>query len=240
MAVLDDEFWAGFLGVAATDWTKRGVFYRAHVGLKGYRGFWCFHRNDCVVVSAPAGWVGRLRELFFEWDQQRLMDAAALSQQLGAECDRTIGPAFQGCLVPRRFVPTRSTRVRKLESVDATAVERFKFECGSDWEDSGLEEATSYSHAYFDEDQITAMAAYRPWRDDAGDPCIITHPAFRRKGRGVAVASAVVSEALATGKLLLYQTLASNEGSVRIAFSLGYECYAHHVAVRLKHETPQR
>jgi hypothetical protein len=52
------------------------------------------------------------------------------------------------------------------------------------------------------------------------------------------VTSAVVAAALASGKLLLYQTLESNEPSVRIALSLGYERYANHLAVRLLNDAP--
>jgi hypothetical protein len=52
------------------------------------------------------------------------------------------------------------------------------------------------------------------------------------------VTSAVVSEALANSKLLLFQTLESNEAAVRVAFALGFERYANHVAVRLKRDAP--
>lgn len=82
------------------------------------------------------------------------------------------------------------------------------------------------------------MAGYRARREEVGDPCIMTHPTFRGGGRGAAVASAVVAAALSNGKLLLYQTLESNEASVRLALSLGYERYANHVAVRLRREAP--
>lgn len=45
-----------------------------------------------------------------------------------------------------------------------------------------------------------------------------------------------VAEALANGKLLLYQTLESNHLAVRIALSLGFDRYANHLAVRLNRE----
>lgn len=45
---------------------------------------------------------------------------------------------------------------------------------------------------------------------------------------------------VAHGKLLLYQTLESNEPAVRIALSLGCERYATHLAVRLKRDAPDR
>src|SRR4030095_4284593 len=92
--------------------------------------------------------------------------------------------------------------------------------------------------AYFDGKRITAMAGYRPWNDHAGDPCVLTHPDFRRRGDGTVVVSSVVAAALEERKLLLYQTLEANRGAVQIAANLGYEQYARHMAVRLKRESP--
>jgi GNAT superfamily N-acetyltransferase len=97
---------------------------------------------------------------------------------------------------------------------------------------------THHMAAHFDGKRITAMAGYRPWNDYAGDPCVLTHPEFRRRGQATAVVSAVVAAALDEGKLLLYQTLEANRGAVQIALNLGFEQYARHVAVRLKRESP--
>lgn len=237
MATRDDSVWAQFLGVEATDWDTPGVSYRPQVGLRGYRGFWCFRRKDRVVVSAPQGWVDQLQLLFSGWDQARLLHPPSLAEALGADLERCVGPAFQGCLEPAGFSQRQALQVRALVPADTDAVETFRRECGaSDWETSGLDEAGSWRHAYFDQKKITAMAGYRSRNEGAGDPCILTHPQFRGGGRGTAVANAVVADALSNGKLLLYQTLESNEAAVRMAFSLGYQRYASHIAVRLKRE----
>jgi hypothetical protein len=55
---------------------------------------------------------------------------------------------------------------------------------------------------------------------------------------GCATAIDLCGKALGDNKLLLYQTLESNTGAVRIAVKLGYEQYARHLAVRLKREEP--
>jgi len=189
------------------------------------------------VVSAPQGWVDRLQQSFAGWDQARLMDQTSLAEALGADFERSIGPAFQGCLEPASFTKRPAPQVRALVPADVDAVETFHRECGtSDWGSSGLDDARSWRHAYFDHEKITAMAGYRSRNEEAGDPCILTHLKFRGGGRGAAVANAVVADALSNGKLLLYQTLESNEAAVRTAFSLGYQRYANHIAVRLKRE----
>ncbi len=240
MGSRDDQFWAEFLGVDPSEWASTGVSVRAHVGLAGYRGLWCFRRGTRTVVSVPGGWVAPLSAKLERLGPDALFDESFLVELLDGDLERLIGPAFQGCLEPRRFRPTPSGDVRFIGRDDSAAVDRFRAECGAgEWEkSSGLDEVTNHMAAYFDGKRITAMAGYRPWNDQAGDPCVLTHPEFRRDGQGTAVVSAVVAAALEEGKLILYQTLEANRGAVQIALNLGFEQYARHVAVRLKRESP--
>jgi hypothetical protein len=167
------------------------------------------------------------------------MDPAALAAACGEDAERIIGPTFQGALEPARLIAPQHPLVRPLEPRDDAAVEQFRAACGQDaWESSGLDEAPVWRHALVEQGVITAMAGYRAWRDDVGDPCILTRPEFRGGRRGMAVAGAVVAQALANGKQMLFQTLESNQAAVGIALSLGYERYANHIAVRLKREAP--
>lgn len=240
MGIRDDRFWAEFLGVDVSEWASRGILVRAHVGLAGYRGLWCFRRGACTVVSVPAGWVASLSAALEQSDPDALFEEPFLVTSLDGDFEQVIGPAFQGCLETGRFQPTLSGNVRFIGHDDSAAVDRFRAECGAEeWEkSSGLDEVTHHMVAYFDASRITAMAGFRPWNDYAGDPCVLTHPEFRRRGHGMAVVSAVVAAALDEGKLLLYQTLEANRGAVQIALNLGFEQYARHVAVRLKRESP--
>ena len=236
MGVRDDRFWAGFLGVDPADWASAGVSVQPHVGLRGYRGFWCFRRKQRTVVSAPASWVPRLSEIIGGRSGEDLMLPAFWSRALPHDFERAIGPVFQGCLDGARFEHEPDRSVRPVDDADGLAVDTFRTLCGSDW--NMPDNADLWRHAHFEEGTITAMAGYRGWSDDAGDPCVITRPDARSGGRGAAVTSAVVAEALANGKLLLYQTLESNEPAVRIARSLGYDRYARHLAVRLTSNSP--
>ena len=85
MGRLDDVFWAQFLGIDSDEWNLPGISYRVHVGLSGYQGFWCFRKNDRVVVSVPSRWLERLEVLLSGWDQDRLMTCEALAEALGAD-----------------------------------------------------------------------------------------------------------------------------------------------------------
>ena len=115
----------------------------------------------------------------------------------------------------------------------------FRAECGEEGTAaSGLDAATLYQAAYFINGRVAALSGYRPWSDQAGGPCVLTHPEYRGRGCGTAVVSMTVELALAAGKLLLYQTLESNTAAVKLAQRLGYERYAQHVAVPLKANAP--
>jgi hypothetical protein len=239
MGARDDQFWAAFLGIGPSEWGAPGVSFRAHVGLLGYQGLWIFRRMQRVVVSAPAQWVSRIAHMLDGWGQERLMDPDSLVEAFGADATRIIGPTFQGALDPARLVAPPHPLVRPLDPHDDAAVAQFRAACGQDaWESSGLDAAPVWRHAHVEQGVITAMAGYRAWREDVGDPCILTRPDFRGGRRGMAVTAAVVAQALANGKLVLFQTLESNQAAVRIALSLGYERYATHIAVRLRREVP--
>jgi hypothetical protein len=240
MGIRDDKFWADFLGVDPTGWSTIGVSVQSHVGLRGYRGLWCFRRNRRIVVSAPAPWVPRLTEVIVRRvEDDDLMLPTFWAQALQHDFERAIGPAFQGCLDPTRFEHKANSSVRPVDDSDCAAVEQFRAACGPDWNDGGLDKAGLWRHAYFEGGLITAMAGYRAWADDAGDPCVLTRSDVRSGGRGAAVTAAVVARALANGKMLLYQTLESNHPAVRIALSLGYDRYANHLAIRLNREAPE-
>jgi hypothetical protein len=165
----DDVFWAGFLGVEPEDWSTPGILFRSHAGLSGYMGFWCFRRNDRVVVSAPSRWVERLQVLLSGWDKDRLMDQASLAEALGGDFERSIGPAFQGCLEASGIAAREAPYVRGLLPGDGEAIDLFRLECGTDeWEIGGLAEAKLWRSACFEGQKITAMAGYRAWTEDAG------------------------------------------------------------------------
>lgn len=187
-------------------------------------------------MSAPASWVARLSEILARGDDGVVLAPAFWMRALSQDVERVIGPAFQGSLDPGQFEPKVDSSVRPVDDDDRLALDEFRATCGSDW---NLPEAAQlWRHGHFEEGAVTALAAYRPWSDNVGDPCVITRPDARSRGHGAAVTSAVVAKALEDGKLLLYQTLESNEPAVRIALSLGYERYANHVAVRLSRDSP--
>jgi GNAT superfamily N-acetyltransferase len=235
-----DQFWAEYLGVKFSDWGVPGVSVNAHVGLAGFRGVWFFMRRERLAVSAPEGWLAHINQYVTNLTSyEKTVEEAALRELFGEDFDRRIGPAFQGALTPEGFLPVRSTNVRRLADGDFQAVGAFRAECGDDdLTTSAIDKAPLYQTVIFNHGQIAAISGYRPWNDNVGDPCVLTHPKYRGCGYGAAVMSMTLDLALADGKVLLCQTLESNTPAVKLAQRLGYERYAQHVAVRLKADAP--
>ncbi len=239
MAERDARFWANFLGIEASDWSVPGVCVRAHVGLAGYQGLWSFRHAERVVVSAPLDWVERVAVLIEGVVQAELLQAATWQRLFGAACSRTIGPAYQGCLEPERFVAVPNTGVERLLGDPSAVFAEFRDAVGDEaWDEDGIADARELVAVRREGSQPVALCGYRRWAEAAGDPCVVVHPAFRGRGYGTAVVSAVVESALLAGQTLLYQTLESNTAATAIAARLGYERFARHLAVRLNGSEP--
>lgn len=231
-------FWAEFFGIDPGEFETAGVSVVPHVGLIGYGGTWFFMRGARLVVSTPEAWLPHLRHELVDADPV-LPSPAAVSRLFGAELQRSVGPAFHGALTAAAFRPSHTVGVRPIGESDAEALLQFRAECALEqWNDAALDDATLFRAAHFQDDRITALAGFRPWSQTAGDPCVLTHPDYRGRGLAKRVVSAVVAEALAAERVLLYQTLESNPAAVRLALGLGYSRYANHLAVRLSSERP--
>ena len=233
-----DLFWASFFGLKPFKLKIAGVSIVAHAKLAGYCGVWFFKHANRLIVSAPEGWLAHLNEKLEDVPEHQLfLDESFLKKLFGQHFERCIGPAYHGSLESVDFRPVTSGNVRALVAGDSAARAAFQKECGPEtWDDSGLDAATQFLVAYFENEHIMAVAGFRAWNDFAGDPCVLVHPNFRARGLGTLVVSEVIRLALLENNLLLYQTLESNSGAVSLAQKVGYQRYASHMAVRLTSE----
>ena len=229
-----DAFWGGFFGIAPEQLQQRAVAVVPHAKLAGYSGAWFFAHEACCIVSAPPEWLPRLTARLPSMAWEFPPGSELLVDLFENRIERKVGPAYHGHLPPDAFRPVPCPEARVVASLDSAEAADFKAACDPvEWDESGLLDTTGPLIGYGREGKLCALAGLRRWSDDAGDPAVITRPDCRGQGCGTAVVSAVVSAALAAGKLLLYQTLESNAGAVGIAHRLGYEPYARHLAVRL-------
>lgn len=236
-----DDFWAAFFGVEPAQLRNAGVNVVRHAHLRGYAGVWFFVRGACVVVSTPDSLFERLSSRADRIRAEPLPSPQLIVDLLGREPDRVIGPVYQGYLPREAFRPVRNPNVRRLSSSDEPNVLALRSACSSEeWEHSSLSSASDPRFGYFDDGRLLAVAGTDQWTLEAIGPGVLSHPDQRGRGYGTAVVGAVVEHALAAGKLLLYQTLMENEGSIRIAERLGYQQYATHAAIRVQPEAGNR
>jgi RimJ/RimL family protein N-acetyltransferase len=73
----------------------------------------------------------------------------------------------------------------------------------------------------------------KPWGERLLHVGILTHPAYRGRGYGTAVVSAMTTYGLTAGALVQYRALAANVASVAIAQALGFGRFGQTLAVRL-------
>lgn len=62
---------------------------------------------------------------------------------------------------------------------------------------------------------------------------VVTHPEFRGRGYGTAVASAAIERALRTTAVAEWRARSTNTASIKVALKLGFAPYGENLAVRL-------
>ena len=210
-----------------------GVVVTAHGQLNGYRGVWFFVRGHSAVVSAPLDWVARLEQTCGSTLAEELLSPAAATRALGHAAGEIVGPSFQGWLPAGRFRAVPSDGVQRVADKEGVLATLQSACSPKEWEHGGIDPQAAEVWASFQGEEAAALGQLRLRPGGAVDPCIITHPAHRGQGHALRLVSAMAQEALAAGRLLLYQTLLSNRPAVSLALRLGFEQYATLLAVRL-------
>jgi predicted GNAT family acetyltransferase len=82
-------------------------------------------------------------------------------------------------------------------------------------------------------EQLVAIAGYEAWGGGIAHISVVTHPDFRSQGFGRSAVAHLGERTIRAGLLPQYRTLESNQASIRLAESLGFQRYATSMAVRL-------
>ena len=210
-----------------------GIVVTAHGQLSGYHGVWFFVRGHSAVVSAPPAWVARLEQSCGSTVAEELLSPAAATRALGDATGEIVGPSFQGWLPAGRLRTVPSDGVQRVAGKEAVLA-AFKSACSpKEWEHGGIDPEAAEIWASFQGEKAAALGQLRLHPGGAVDPCVITHPEHRGEGHALRLVGAMAQDALADGRLLLYQTLLSNRPAVSLALRLGFEQYATLLAVRL-------
>ena len=150
---------------------RSGVVVTRHAELDGFHGVWFFVRGDSAVVSAPAEWVGPLKDKCGSAAAEELLSHASARRVLGPAEGQIIGPSFQGWLPAESFRPIASDDVRRLAESEAETIRAFQAACAhEEWEHSGIHPLRADVWASFKGEQVVALGQLRSRPGNAVDP----------------------------------------------------------------------
>ncbi|HET9109417.1 MAG TPA: GNAT family N-acetyltransferase [Ktedonobacterales bacterium] len=218
--------------------------------LANYHGVYVWQMGGVTLVSVPEGLVDGVR---------RAMDRALLKfiegpdfhgrvedgyinetfwrTALGERVARVIGPAYQGFCDSESFRTADTQGARPLTLRDHHALRAFIATCPpEDWQDSAISPDHLPLFGLERDGALVALASAPARAEVLGKRSVgvVTLPAARGMGAGLAVVSALVEGVLTEYMALHYQTLRANLPSVAIARRLGFEDVATSLAIRLR------
>ncbi len=228
-------FWAAHLGCRPGQLSRAGTaVVRNGPGLADYRGATAFYRPPACVLAVPVDWYEHITAQLAHQPAAAVFDTGVLRQVLGPAVGRVIGPAWLGYADQSDFRPSDPMRTRRLSDHDLPALRELAAACGpTAWAHSGIDPARPPVYGCYAGRTLAAAGMLEPWGDRLLHVGIVTHPAHRGRGYGTAVVSAMTADELAAGRVVQYRTLQANLPSVAIACKLGFQRFAHTLAVRL-------
>ena len=187
-------------------------------------------RGKAAIISLPPERQDELRELLT--DMPGGCTPEDLINALRPVTSHVVGPAFIG-YAQTVLMPEEGPAVRKVTAKDKTAAAELRRACGAlQWEHGGSDIRSPCSGVFL-EGRLVALAGYEVWGGTIAHISIVTDPKFRGAGFGTTAVAHVANRAEAAGLISQYRTLEANTPSIRLAQSLGFECYATSLAVHL-------
>ena len=228
-------FWAAHLGCSEVQLGQPSTsVVRNGPDLASFCGATVVLRPPACVLAVPEDWYEPVASRVGHRPPAEVFDSAVLRQVLGAAVDQVIGPAWLGYADASDFRPAPTMGTRLLTDQDLPELQRLAAACGPmAWEHSGIDPARPPVFGCFAGEVLAAAGMLECWGDRLLQVGIVTHPAYRGRGYGKAVVSAMTAHGLATGGVVQYRTLQANLPSVGIARALGFQRFAQTLAVRL-------
>jgi GNAT superfamily N-acetyltransferase len=191
--------------------------------------------GDAGAVSTPDGLVTAVRAAV-AGSGVDLTDPGAVVELLGAvvAVAGVRGPAVLAYADPGCFKPHRGSEVATVAAGDAGVV-GLAAACGNDDADeSSITGLTSPLSVIRASGQVVAASGYQEWCGELAHVGVLTHPRYRGRGLGTAVASAAVAHALAAGLLPQWRARWTIAASRRIARTLGFVDVGRQLSVQLQ------
>ena len=230
-----ETYWATVFQCSADDLWKSGTFVSAHAGnLTDYRGVFVLYRRDACRVSAPRDLVEPLKFALQGRAATDVFRSDSFVDLLGDRVDRVIGPNWYGYVSEDGYRPAASRGCREIAADDAYALDVLRDACGMrDWAEGSFDRVPAL-FGCFEDDRLVAASNLTAWRVGDDRIGVVTHPEFRRRGYGAAVASAATERALRTTTVAEWRARGTNTASIELALKLGFARYGENLAIRLR------
>lgn len=232
-----DAYWAQRLGTDAPVLQRDACTVIRHGGeMRDYHGVYALRTPRGCIISTPPLLEATIHVAVGGRSPADAFDAAFLERALGEAVERVVGPASIAYADDSDYAAAPASRARQIRDGERGALLRLRDACGeAEWEHGGLDAGSRHPvFAVFDGDAVVAATSWKEWGARIKHVGIITHPARRRRGHGLAVASAITAHGLAIGGIMQWQTLQSNAPSLAIGRRLGYRPRYESLALRLR------
>jgi GNAT superfamily N-acetyltransferase len=225
-----NSFWAGYVGFPQQLLGASGTHVVSFQN-PDHTGIHLFRRGDVCVVSTTRERLDDVAKLSGE-SPGRVFNEQFLTQAFPTATKIT-GPNLVAICDASDFRPSSTDDCRGL-AADDPALEALRAACTpEEWDYSALNQEADEAFGCFAGGALAAAGKLHDLRGQVLSVGVLTHPNYRGQGYGTAVARAMTAYGIDAGRVMYYRALLSNQASVRIARSLGYQDYGTTLFLRL-------
>lgn len=187
------------------------------------------------MISAPTDRIERFRTAATGSAPAECFSVDWLTQVLGEDVERILGPANLHYADASSFRPGPSDSARVLATFDSDAYRAFLESLdSSELEESGVPSRPDGAYGAFDGGRLCGVASFEDWHSVIAQLDVATAPDRRRQGFATAAVSALARDALRRGLILQWRATTRNGPSLALARSMAFEDYASVIYVRLR------
>ena len=199
-----------------------------------YSGVTFFQREGFLVVASPQHLVDFITTRVRDLPIRDIFCVAFVESLLIPGIEKILGPAHVGYADSSTFNPSPTVSCRLLTTEDTAIYQSFAEALSTaEIEQSGFDSREAPAFGAFVNDVLCAIASYEIWEPRIAHITVATHPDHRRHGYGQVAVSALAKHAFARNLILQYRALASNENSLKLRLSLGFQHYCSTIYARL-------
>jgi GNAT superfamily N-acetyltransferase len=199
-----------------------------------YSGVQLFHRNGFLVVASPRRLIDFIATSVRDLPIGKIFSVEFVQRLPAPGIERILGPARVSYADSSTFRLSPTISCRLLTPDDAAICQSFTEALSvAEVEQSGFDSGEAPAFGAFAAGVLCAVASYQVWEPRIAHITVATHPDYRRLGYGPVAVSALAEHAFARNLILQYRALASNENSLKLGRSLGFQKYCSTIYARL-------